>query len=158
MKRVLLLIFMNLILVLLQASFLAEFLGGSLNPNLVVSLAYAFALADDDTSASLSMFIGSFFLDLQGTSIVGLSILFFVLILHLSILLRKTIFKGYGTQILFIFLSTVIYKMLISGFDFSLNFSLVFSGVITAVLAAVMAYFIRRFQIRYVSTEYRIRA
>jgi hypothetical protein len=158
MRKYFLIFIVNLILIFLQESFLSEIFGPFLNPSLVISLGYAFLLSEDDDLALFSLLVGGLILDLLGTGIIGLSSVVLVFLLLISFQVRKTIFRGVLTQIVFIIITTVIFKM-ISGYPpLVYNFKLILSGVANAALAVFAAQILTRFKKRYLSLEFRIKA
>ena len=158
MKKLLIILFANLALLLFQESFTFELFGSSLNPNLIAALGFAFLFADDDSNATKSIFIGSILLDLIGVGVVGLTLVFYIVIFQLAIYVRNFIFKGVGTPLVFLLISTILYKMAVENLRWELDFRFVLSAVITLMISFVFYLVINRFRQRFISSEYRIRA
>ncbi len=158
MRKYLIIIFINLLLVFVQESFFLEFFGTVFNPHLVTSLGFSFILLEDDHNGLASMFIGGLLLDLLGTGVIGLSSLVLIVMLLISMLVRKTFFRGLITQIFFIILTTVVFKILMNYPHIIFDKNLILSGLITSFIALLFSFVIRRLKQRYLSLEFRIRA
>ena len=147
-----------LVLVLVQESFLLEFFGSYLNPSLVIALAYGLLLTDDESLALYSGFFGGLMLDMVGVGLVGLSSLVLVVLLLVAIFIRKTVFRGFGYQLLMIVLTNVIYVLVLNFPNLGFSSGLLFSGALSGLIALAFSLVVRRMRKRYLSSEYRIRA
>ena len=98
MKKALLLLFINLILVLLQISFFGELLPSVYVPNLILSFSFAILFADLSDASYMSAFIGGLMLDLLTFGIIGVSSLTFVGFLFLFSFVRRYVSKNVLTN------------------------------------------------------------
>lgn len=117
MKKVLTIILLNILLVLIQTSFLRELLGDFIAPNLVISFAYALLFMNFEDTSLMSIFIGGLLLDLFGFSIVGLSPLILTGTLILFRYIKKYLFRGWLSNLVLIFLAEAVYSNVILGFS-----------------------------------------
>lgn len=111
MKKILYLFLINLVLVLFQTSFFSEIFGINLNPNLILAFGFAFMFVNQEEEGRTSLLIGGILLDLLSFSTVGLSSLTMLVLFELSILVRKYLARGILTQLLVIFVSTILYSV-----------------------------------------------
>lgn len=157
-KNIWIILIVNLILALIQQSFLHEFFGGGFNPNLVLSLAFAFLLIEEDQLALISAIFGGLFLDLGLVSIIGLSPFIFLMFILFSQIIKRTVFRGVILQILLIIVSTVIYKIFLNFPELQVNYKFVVSGVLNSFISITLMYFFTKSSERFLSIEYRIKA
>lgn len=151
-------LFTCLIFVIVQESFLFEFFGASLNPNLIIAFCFSFMLMDDYEGALFTAFMGGLFHDFLGVGIVGLSSMILVLALVFSQWVKKTIFRGMWVQALFIVGFTVVYKLLVSLPDINYSFKVLMSGFLNVGLSLLLFSMLKKFKVSFLSTEYRIKA
>ena len=117
MKKVLILLIVNIFLVLIQGSFLRELMGSAFMPNLVVAFAFAFFFADREDLALTSAFIGGLLQDLFGFSIVGISSLVIIGALIFFKFVKQYLFRGWMANFILVFLTQVLYVSVLSGFS-----------------------------------------
>jgi len=141
MKKALLLLFINLILVLLQISFFGELLPSVYVPNLILSFSFAILFADLSDASYMSAFIGGLMLDLLTFGIIGVSSLTFVGFLFLFSFVRRYVSKNVLTNSLGVVVLQSIYVWFILGFKAIGISKLLISGVVT-LLAVFMFQFI----------------
>ena len=158
MRKYIVIAIINIILIFLEESFFYELFGAELNPNLVIALSFALIIVKEDELALYAALIGGFFLDLLGAGIIGLSSLTLILLMQISMKVGKTIYRGLITQLIFIVITTIVYKILMNYPPLYYNKTLFFSGVMTASLSVLISQALARFKKRYLSTEFRIKA
>ncbi|MBT6401785.1 hypothetical protein HN803_08290 [candidate division WWE3 bacterium] len=117
MKKNLTVTFINIILVLIQGSFLRELMGPEIAPNLVIAFAYSLLFMGFEDISLTSIFMGGLFLDLFGFNIVGLSPLVLTGSLILFKYVKKYLFRGWLSNIVIVFLAELIYSFVIFGFS-----------------------------------------
>ena len=115
MKKVLILLIVNIFLVLIQGSFLRELMGSAFMPNLVVAFAFAFFFADREDLALTSAFIGGLLQDLFGFSIVGISSLVIIGALIFFKFVKQYLFRGWMANFILVFLTQVLYVSVLLG-------------------------------------------
>lgn len=142
MKKFLVITFVNILLVLLQSSFLRELVGPSNTPNLVLAFSFSLFFMDFEDMSLMSAFIGGLFLDFFGFSIVGLTPLIITGSLLLFTFVKRYLFRGWVSNVLLVFLAQIIYLGMISGV-FSLNPPALYSATSTLLLSLVF-YFINK--------------
>ncbi len=147
-----------LALAIFQESFLLEFFGAALNPNLIIGLCFAFIFIDDYESALFTALMGGLFLDFLGTSIVGLSSLVLILLLLASKWVKRSVFRGIGFQVGLIIISTIVFKVVLGYPEFAYSSPIFFSGILNSAFSWVTYLVLKRSKQRYLSTEYRIKA
>jgi rod shape-determining protein MreD len=158
MRKYFIVTIVNIILIFLQESFLVELFGVAFNPNLVIALGFSLVLVDEDDLALFSVLIGGLFLDLLSTGIIGLSSLVLVLLLYMAIQARKTIYRGVFTQLIFVVITAIIYKILANYPPIVYERTLFYSGIYTSVLVLFLRQILLKFKKRYLSSEFRIKA
>ena len=139
MKKILYLIFINMILVLVQNSFFSELLDVTFNPNLVLAFGFAFLFSNQEEDGSFSLLIGGPFLDLLSFNMLGVSSLTFLVLYELSILIRKYVSKGFVIQLLLVFISSIVY-ILVSSFNYP-QFANYFGIVVVSALTTLISLF-----------------
>ena len=144
MKHYIFIILINIILGTLQISFFYRIFGGSLNPNLVAAFAFSLffsgALAFQAKRAErayLSALVGGIFLDLMGFGTVGASSFILITCLLLAFYVKKYIFKGWATQILSLFITSIVYTVAIGLPNFYFDPKIIFSSIVTVVISVI---------------------
>ena len=158
MRKNLGILLISLIFVIFQESFMLEFFGSALNPNLIVCVCFAFMLIDDYDGALFTAFMGGLFYDLLGVGVVGLASFILILFLAASQWVKKTVLRGAWVQILFIILATVFFKTALAYPDFVYNTGILVSGVINVFISILFYGLLIKIKNRFLSTEYRIKA
>lgn len=158
MRKYLLITTLNLILVLVQGSFIWEFFGSLLNPNLIIALCFAFLLIDDHQAAMFSAFIGGLWLDLAGTGVIGLSSVVLLVLVSSAMWIRRTLFKGAWVQGALIIGSTIMFKLILNYPDLFYSWMLLIAGGLTCLFSFIFYLVLGRTKQRYLSFEFRIRA
>lgn len=154
MKRVIFLIFINIVLVLFQSSMFSELFGVASNPNLVLAFAFALYFLDLDDMGIISAFIGGIWLDLFGFSIVGISSVTMVGSLLFFIYVKRYLFRGFASNIVSVIVSQSVYLLFLNGNV--LNFSQYLkSGFYTTLSAIVIYYIFRKFSRYFFPSGYR---
>lgn len=155
MRKIILLIVVNIILVALQQSFIPEWIG--LHVNLVLAFAMSFFVMEKSKTALVSAFIGGLVLDLLGFGIVGKSSLVFVLVILIFDFVRDHAFNKWYFNLFFVFLSSLIYsffaglpKVLFSSYE-------LFSAVGTLLASLFFYYLLLRYKKVLESSSYKIR-
>lgn len=144
MRKFLLLLLVNCILVLLQSAFFFELLGVFLNPNLVLALALALFFVGSTKEAFLSGLLGGLLLDLVGTSPIGLSSLVFVSMLYGLSFVRKYMFRGLVLRVLAVFIFSAGYLSLMGGIATNFGSLVVQVGATTFVATLIFYSVIRK--------------
>jgi hypothetical protein len=134
MKRFIILFALNIVLVLIQNSFLGELFGFSYSPNLVLALAYSLFFMDLNDLSLMSGFIGGLLLDLFGFSIVGLSALTITGTLVLFTYVKRYLFRGWTSNLVLVFLAQIVYINMLIGAG-SLPRPVIISGLSTLVFS-----------------------
>lgn len=158
MRKNLSILIISLIFVIFQESFMLEFFGSALNPNLIICLCFGFMLIDDYEDALFTAFIGGLFYDFLGVGIVGLTSFILILFLAASQWVKKTIFRGAWVQILFIIITTLFFKVAMTYPDFVYSSRVLMSGVFNVAVALVFYALLEKARKRFLSAEYRIKA
>jgi len=158
MRKNITILILSLILVIFQESFLLEFFGGALNPNLIIALCFGFMFNEEYDTALFAALIGGLFLDFLSVGIVGMTSIAIIVCLVLSQWVKRTIFMGAWVHIVFVIASTVFYKVIMSYPDFDYNGKILISCIINLVLSLGFYAILRRFKNRFLSTEYRIKS
>ena len=158
MRKIILLVILNIVFTLFQESFLLEFFGSVINPNLILCLGYAYFFANDTQGALISLLLGGFFIDMSGTGIVGITSVIMILVLLFSIFVRRSLFKGAGIQALLIIVATVVLKMVFNFPELGYSNGLVLNGIINVFLSFGIYYVVFKSGKRFLSVEYRIKA
>ncbi len=148
MKKILILLVVNIFLVLIQVSFLRELVGPVLMPNLVIAFAFAFFFADREDLALTSAFIGGLLLDLFWFSIIGFSPLIIIASLIFFKFVKQYLFRGWVANLILVFLTQVIYSNILSGFSQTSQQSfytglttLIFSILFLLINEKILSYF-----------------
>ncbi|KKS21866.1 MAG: hypothetical protein UU80_C0018G0002 [candidate division WWE3 bacterium GW2011_GWA1_41_8] len=139
MKKYISLSFINIVLVLLQTSFLFEFFGSAANPNIVLAFSFSLLFLGRKEEALFSAFVGGLLLDLSGFTIPGLSPLIFLSSIYLGIFIRKYIFKNWSLQFVTVMLSTFLYKQFV-GFSQNLFTIEAVTGLLLTAFAVFIFY------------------
>lgn len=155
MKRVIAFIIINLILVLIQESFLGNLLG-TFTPNLVLAFAFSFLILNLDDIGFMNAFIGGVLLDLFGFETIGLSSLVFVGSLMMYFFIRKYLFRGWIFTIFSSFVVNILYLYVVSGFSASSRL-LINSSASTALFAMFFFFSIRNLSGYFDNSEYRLK-
>lgn len=134
MKKFLIIVFVNILLVLLQTAFLRELVGASATPNLVLAFSFSLFFMDLENLSLMSAFVGGLLLDLFGFSIVGLTPLVITGSLVLVTFVKRYLFRGWISNLLLVFLAQLIYLGVISG-AFSLDSTALYSSTTTLFLS-----------------------
>ena len=142
MRNFITLFSVNLILALLQSSFLRELVGVSFTPNLVIAFAASLFFMDLEDLSLMSALLGGIFLDFFGFSIVGLTPLIITGSLVLFTFVKKYLFRGWISNVVVVFLTQVVYMGLISG-QFSSASSVLYSAFATFIFSIIF-YFINQ--------------
>lgn len=158
MRKNIAIIFICLMFVIFQESFMLEFFGSALNPNLIIALSFSFIFVDDYKTAFYAALIGGLFLDFLGVGIVGLSSFILILLLVISRWVKKTMFRGIGMQMVLVVVSTIVFKMVMNFPDMVYSGKILFSGVLNSIMSLLVYMVLKRMGERYLSTEYRIKA
>lgn len=158
MKKYILLTIALLLTVLFQESFLLEMLGPRVNVNVVVSLIFVLILINKDQEALISAFTGGLILDLISVGIVGVSSLVLVLLVHVSLLIRRHLSKGITVHILLLMLGSVVYKMIAAFPSFEFSAGMLMGSALNVILSGLIYLLISSMSHRYKSDEFRIRA
>jgi len=158
MRKNIIITFVCLVFVIFQESFMLEFFGSALNPNLIIALAFSFMFIDDTKRAMFTALIGGLFLDFLGVSIVGLSSFILIVSLGFTAWTKKTVFRGVWTQVVLVIVSTVVFKLLMGYPDIVYSGKLLASGVLNAAISLVFFLVLNKSRQRYLSVEYRIKA
>lgn len=143
MKNKSVLILINIFSVIIQTSFLQEFFGNKINPNLVAIIVFAMLLKGSITSAYLSAIVGGLFLDLVSGGIVGLSAFLFTLFVWLYSQLHSFYLRNMFARLFFATTCFYFFKLLITR-------SLVFDGwlivgsLFTAALGQLFSLFLEQ--------------
>ena len=134
MKKVLILLIINIFLVLVQGSFLRELVAAVLMPNLVIAFAFAFFFADREYLALTSAFIGGLLLDLFGFSIIGFSSLIIIASLIFFKFVKQYLFRGWVANLILVFLTQILYANILSGFS-QTGHQLLYTGLTTLIFS-----------------------
>lgn len=145
MKHYILIILINIILAIVQVSFFYRLFGRTLNPNLIAAFAFSFFFWGIYDKGFFSALIGGIFLDLMGFSSVGLSALILIMGLLLAFYIKKYIFKGWTTQILSLFITTISYSSLLGFPNFYFDLKTVISALITVVISLIFYWTFKSF-------------
>ena len=114
MRKTLYIIFINLILAVLQNAFFPELFGANFTPNLILAFGFSFLFINKEEEAGTSLLIGGLVLDLLSFNTVGLSSLSFLILLEISILIRKYLTKDLFMQVALIFATNAAYILVLS--------------------------------------------
>ncbi|MFC1756054.1 hypothetical protein ACFLZK_01560 [Patescibacteria group bacterium] len=158
MRKSIAIIIICLVFVIFQESFMLEFFGGAINPNLIIALAFSFMFIDDYRTAMFTALVGGIFLDFLGVGIIGLSSFLLILFLLFSRWIKKTIFRGIWIQIVMIIVSTIVFKLVINYPDMIYSGKILFSGLINSIISSLIFLVLNKIRQRYLSIEYRIKA
>jgi hypothetical protein len=115
MKRILTIIFINIILVLAYTSFFSELVGPQLNPVIVLSFALSLLFMDKREEALLSAFTGGLMMDLLSNTIPGITPALFLFVVQFVFFVRNYVFRNWMLQLFLTALSAYAYKMFLSG-------------------------------------------
>jgi rod shape-determining protein MreD len=138
MKKTLILLLINLILVLIQMAFLTELFNKTVVPNLILVLGVYFLLKGDLVTGLKSVFIGGILIDALNYTHMGTSALILVAGLYLMSFIRKTIFKGFLSDSVIIILISYIYMQIMVIKTAAFNVSSILGAVLTALISFVM--------------------
>ncbi len=158
MRKYLFITIINLVIILLQESFSWEFFGQTMNPSFIIAISFAFLMIDDHPGALFSAFIGGLWLDLVGVGIVGLSSFALVLLLAVSLWIKKSMVGAIWFQATLIVGATIIFKLIISYPELIYSWKLFFSAVLSSIISLGFYYILSRTKHRYLSFEFRIKA
>jgi|GEM_PF-4521276 len=158
MRKYLFITITTLILVLIQDSFLWEFLGTEFNPSLIIALCFALIFCDDSAGALFCALVGGLWLDLMGVGIVGLSSFLLLLLLLAAMWIRRSLLRGVWIQILLVIIITIVFKIAMNYPEAIFSWRLLFSGLLNFLIAMLIHYIIGRTRQKYLSFEFRIRA
>ena len=158
MRKNIAIIIICLVFVIFQESFMLEFFGSALNPNLIIALSFSFIFIDDYDPALFTALIGGLLLDFLRVGIVGLSSFLIILLLVFSRWIKKTIFRGVWIQIVMIIVSTIVFKLVINYPDVIYSGKILFSGLLNSTVSSLIFLILNRIRQRYLSIEYRIKA
>ena len=114
MRKYLLVVGANIVLALVQTSFLYNLLPLKYYPNLVFSFGYSFILLGFIDYGFVSLISGGLFLDFAGVSLTGLSSILFTFLSYLGTLVRRFFTNILWVQFLFFFLVNILYLYIIN--------------------------------------------
>ncbi len=158
MRKYIVLLIVNFILLIFQSSLLLEIFGAELNPNILFALAFSLILLDEHELAVLSGFIAGLLLDLNSNHIIGTSLLFVIIMIYITILFKKTFIRGWLFQLILLFLCVLFYKFIFSLNLFVLTAPVFYSGILTILISIAFYFVILRYQRKFLSIEFRIKA
>lgn len=145
MRRALLLITVNIVLVLFQMSFFGELFDPIFVPNLIFAFAFALLFNDLSESSYMSAFIGGLVFDLLTFGIIGMTSLTFVGFLFLFSFVRRYVSKNTVTGGIGVILLQFIYTWFILGFRMVGIPKLLLSGFVTLVTVYLFQFILRGF-------------
>ena len=155
-KRFLTVFILVFVLSITQTSFFNELLGITYNPNIVLALAFALLLADQFELSMFAGLIGGFLIDLTGFGVIGISSLSFVIVLLISHLIKRYVFKSFAFQMFVIFGLGLMLKLIAfkgGGGFWELNLvSVLLTILMTLIFYSVTQYLI----LREMKSEYKI--
>ena len=144
MKKVILLIFINIVLALFQTAFFPTLFGKHFYINWVLLMGLAWFYVDAPVTAMKSVFIGGTILDVLTGSRPGLSPAIMTLGLYVLILIKKSLFKGFIPNVLLGALVAYIYILVVLQKGFVVNLSFFMASLATVALSFLTAWLFKQ--------------
>lgn len=146
-RSILLISLINIVLVLLESSFLNTLFDTKIILCLVFSFCIALFVADRAQYAFVSALIGGMLIDLLGVNVIGITPVILIASLVLFTYIRKLFLKNLFVNIFFIYLINIIYMTLTFDPKFSFHPSFLVSATLNLVITSAFVYIIHRFSI-----------
>ncbi|MBI2414240.1 hypothetical protein HYV31_00135 [candidate division WWE3 bacterium] len=143
MKNILILVFINLMLVLFQDSFLANLLTFDFVPTLLLALSFGFILSDKEDLSYKSAFIGGLLSDFLDFRIVGESSLILVVCLFLFSLFRRYVSKNIISNFVGVFVVNSIFLFLTASVSSISIYNYITNGILTFLTSVIFYFFIQ---------------
>ncbi|HSX39208.1 MAG TPA: hypothetical protein VLI92_01310 [Candidatus Saccharimonadales bacterium] len=147
MKKIGVLIFVNILLVILQNSFFNELFSAKFNPNLVMAFGFAFLLMNDEEVGLSSLLIGGLVYDLLTFVTVGFSSFLFLILFELCVIATHYFSKSLPFKFLLLFISATIYTF----FAVSNSFGSALVVAALTLLTSIIFYLLDANLLRYFS-------
>ena len=144
MKRAFTIVVINIILVLIQVSFFPALSNNLFIPNLILALSLTLFFLDKTSAAFISAFSGGLLLDLLATSVVGVSLIYIVgLVTGLSYT-KRFLYKNTFVKMVLVFLSALLYLVVVTSLNASFPRMLVASSLATLVFYQLFTLVIKK--------------
>lgn len=140
MNKFLFILGINIILVLIQSSFIVEPNYIYYMPNLVLAFAYSLLLMNRSDIGLLSALIGGLLLDLISFRVIGLSSFSLVLLLLITSYIKKYVFKGIVIQLLLLFLIDLLYLLILNMPNLFIPSDYVISIILTCIFSTFFCF------------------
>lgn len=127
-------ILLLLALILFEKAFIFEIFG-KFTPNIVLALAFALSSVENYQMSLFVAFFGGLLSDLSGFSLIGFYTFFYTCSVFLSSLIKKYVFRSMYAQVFMMFISYVVYRIVINAKD-------TVYGFISTALVYILLYFI----------------
>jgi hypothetical protein len=137
MKKIILLIIVNLILILIQVAFVPTLFTTVGSPNFILALGFTFLIIDKLEMGLQSVLIGGIMLDSMLYNHIGISSIILTIGILISFIVRKYFFKGLLTHAVFIIISSVIYSQLLIYKSFTFNLTMISNAIITTLISLI---------------------
>lgn len=157
MRNIVILIFLNTTIILVQNSFLSVLLPPTYVPNLLLALSFTFTLYDKDTVAYMSALIGGMLFDLLTFNIVGETSLIFVASLFLFSQYRRYFSKTVFSSLLGVLISNSLYLWLIGYFASPKVSMFLINGLLTFGTIYLFRLVIRWFLLSFRNGQYLVK-
>jgi hypothetical protein len=143
MKKILILIFINIIIGLLQVSFFPTLFGSKILINWILAFGLSWLLVYAPVTALKSVFIGGLVLDILLGTRLGLSSLIMTSGVYSLILVRSYLFRGIGSHfVIGTLVAFIYYNIMLKPANLILP-TIIFS-VLTAGVSILLALFMRQ--------------
>ncbi len=139
MKKYVILSMINIVLVLFQLSFFPKLVGNALAPNLVLAFAFTFLLYGGLGFALFTAFFGGLLVDLLSFSHIGVSPLILCLLLMLTKIVRKHLIRNDSFFGAFVYLSFVLYAILVQFPKFEFGPGLLMNSLASTVVFLIFS-------------------
>jgi len=153
MRKYILLIILNIIVVLLQSSFLGELFDYSYIPDFVLVFSFAFLLDDQKELALGNAFIGGIVLDLLNLKVFGVYASVLVVLIGLVYVLQKLLVKTLFFQSVMFVLAVTIFRWLFLQGSFK---QALIGGVVTSLVSVFLYFVIKKVGNRFLNGSYRV--
>lgn len=135
MKKILTLIFINIVFALFQTAFFPTLFGKQALINWVLALGFAWLLVDAPITALKSVFVGGVILDILLGTRLGLSSLIMTMGVYLLILVRNYLFRGIIPHLVVGTIVAYIYSMIILAKGNSVDLPLLVLAFVSAFIS-----------------------
>jgi len=143
MRKLFVLLFINIVLGLMQTAFFPALLGSKVLTNWVLAFGLSWLLVNAPVTALKSVFLGGIILDILLGNFLGVSSLIMTLGIYCLILVRSYLFKGVISHFVIGSFLAFVYYLFILGVT-KITFTALFFSLLTALMSVFISFVIRQ--------------